>query len=231
MKVRNRSFRQNDWFGAIAQGDVQYEDGFDDWNDMVNAISGADNVPVYRNHKDMHSIGTIGDFQLDQVNKLVKAHTNAPIREGDAISVQWAINDEDRIVGLNHVAAGDFKPACPKKICNLDKKNRGLYDPEEVEMTEDIKQESVITENDNTGDEPDYKKLYEDSVKEFNKYKENLKQTPTPKEEPELELKEKEDIKQEIKTEVPKIGIFSDWKDHRSITLNTKRVFNDKIYR
>lgn len=231
MSIRNRAYRQNDWFGAIAEGNVQYPDGYDSWSEIVEAISGADNIPVYRSHDDKHSIGTIGDFQLDHVNKLVKGHTNAPIKAEDSVSVQWMVDKDDHIVKLNHVAIGNFVPACPKKICNLDKKNRGLYDPEEVEMTEDIKQESVITENDNTGDEPDYKKLYEDSVKEFNKYKENLKQTPTPKEEPELELKEKEDIKQEIKTEVPKIGIFSDWKDHRSITLNTKRVFNDKIYR
>ena len=212
MKTRNRSY---DWLAVIAEGDVQYEDGFDSWDDMVMAISGADNVPIIKSHDHQGHLGKISDFQLDHVNKLVKARFDGNINYDDSISVQWGVDDEGHIKTLNHVAIGEFKPMCPKNKCNLER-NRS----ENMSETDDKKEIENISIK---------KEAYEELISTNQELLIRLaameKKFIEPKEEPvkeeKLELKEKESIKQEIKTQ-PKSAVY----DPFDIGSNTRIINN-----
>ena len=225
---------------CIAQGDVQYEDGFDSWTEMVDAISGADNVPIVRAHDYQGHIGKISDFELDHVNKLVKAHFNGKINYDDAISVQWGCDEEGHIKTINHVAIGDFDPMCPKSTCNIErnrnkegdnKMNEGQVPPP-VEVAED---NADVEPNEPA---PNYKALYEDlntrvasyeaNMDKFNQFLSILEEEDAQEEI--VEIKEKEDIKQEVEIRAPDKGL-SGWENHNNITNNTKQLFDKPHYK
>lgn len=229
MKLRERSMRQ-DWLAVIAEGDITYSDGItDNWDEICHAISGADNdVPIVRNHGYEGQISKISDFQLDQVNKLVKARFNAPISQNDAVSVAWK-EENGHIVGIDHVAIGNFTPECPQNICNITR-NRS-QDPKKfkINVNNMNKEEEEVPngDNDNTTDEPeetesdvDYKVLYDELRVKVDKFEEFLKKQEI--EEEEIDLTPNKDVQNDIKTSFKTGKEYDPW----NIARNTTRINN-----
>ena len=224
--MRERARPRGDWMAVIAEGDVTYSDGvFDDWNEIVDAVSGADNIPVKKRHDYDGVITRISDFQLDPINKFVKAYFDGPVRPTDAISVAWE-EEDGKIVGIDHVAIGnDFKPECPLSTCKITR-NR--------DMTEDNVVEETITDNTTpapaeTVEDVDYKVLYEelntkfkgyeDNMDKFNQFVELLEQEA--EKDKEVDLKPKKEVQNEMKTS----GKDEDY-DPFDIARNTRRIRN-----
>lgn len=198
--------------GVIAQGDIEYPDGFDSWEDIEKVFKENKEVNVVRDHdNDTRVIGVLKNFNIDQKNKLIGINFDGnDIEEGELdeymqVSPEWKVDEDGRIVGINHIAIGNsFKQLCSEKVCGITKT------PEESTSVDDSTTEIPDESKDIALLEEKLKKQAEQIV-ELNKEKDKIK----------LGFKDKHRQPTHVAKDEPtfKAGI-----DFTNLTANTKKI-------
>lgn len=235
-KKRNRSYSVEmdyDYFGVGALGDKQYDDGYDKWDDIRDVFddSGLD-VPIRRNHEDPEVIGTIRKFMLDHGKKQVYVafneddlYSGIEIEDFNGVSPTWVVDEEDKIVGIDHFAVGNgFYPKCPNNTCNVTRK-RGfskLIDnetkPDSVESEEKVPTEEVVEDKEKI----ELKKQVEELEKKIVGLESTLGKVLEPsKKKEKLELKPKKGVQSDVKKGTSNVSY-----DPFDIGRNTEIIMN-----
>lgn len=129
-----------DYKGTAALGDVEYEDGFDKWDDIKSALNGMDSVPIKVNHNSKDVIGVCKHWDFDEREKKLNIGLNRDdleigIDAVNNVSPQYEVDENGKITKVNHFAIGNtFKPFC--EVCKVIK-NRGEEMEEEQEEVEE----------------------------------------------------------------------------------------------
>jgi len=114
--------------GIAAEGDIQYPDGFDRWEDIKKVFEDNKEINITRDHdNDTRVIGVLESWNIDPKNKvIVVGFDGKDIKDGELdkhmqISPQWKVDAETkRIVGINHIAIGNsFTQLCSKDVCGV----------------------------------------------------------------------------------------------------------------
>ncbi|MFX1371340.1 MAG: hypothetical protein ACFFCE_05725 [Promethearchaeota archaeon] len=248
--IKSRKF---DYSGVAALGDYKPDDFYDKWEEIEVALKSRGNtpIPIKRSHGDVREqVGSIKYWDLDKRNKLlyvgwnqedldegIKLHSN---KDGDFnVSIEYEIQD-NKIIGINHIAVGNFDQKCPLKVCNITKRDRGdepsagpdivdgqntdnNEEPEDPQESEENNKEDNSEEN-NEEQEITSKILLEEinllkkQLEELSKAKD--KPEPKPEEEGDEEEKEKQKIKlgfqdkmkHDLPTDKETSKVFTEWK-------------------
>ncbi|KKN03483.1 hypothetical protein LCGC14_1107250 [marine sediment metagenome] len=240
-KYKRRAYAADfDFWGVGALGDVEYEDGFDKWDDIKEVFKNIKEegrkVPVLRSHGDVRTVGHVGYHELDKCNKKVYIGFNQDELEKDikldalnGVSVEWITDNDNKIIDISHWAIGNtFKPMCEKDKCNImQTKQRGDEPDTEVDpvTVPDEKEKVVPAEPEGSEQVEEISntilmeemKLLKKQIESMSKAKEEPKTDPEGKvdEDKKLKLGFQEKLKHELpgeeSTKRPNTG-FTKWK-------------------
>jgi len=222
---RSRSYQQDfDYWGIAALGDVQYDDGFDSWNEITAAFKSSEKIPIVRNHNDEHEIGFLSYWELDKCNKKVyigfnKDDVSVELALFNNVSPEWEIDEEGHIIGVNHIAIGNsFNPKCETEVCNIMKKQRS--EPAEGQEEEPVEEPEAPTTEE--VEEESEVEILKKQVALLKKELETLKPPEEEKSEPaeeDVKLEPKKDVQHELQGEEVK-PMFSRGINIKNITQN-----------
>ncbi len=222
---RRRAIKEYDYYGVAAIGDVQYDDGFDKWEEIQEAFKLNKEIPIKRTHDDVRNVGSIKYWDLDKANKKVyigfdKEDVDQDIKFDtiNQVSIEYETID-DKIVGVNHVAIGNlFKPKCKKEVCNVMQRSEKPEGETETPAVPDEVKDPAPEEQEKSEDTE-----VKEQLKLLQKQVEDLSKPPVKAEEqkPDVEEDKKNDkitlkVREQVKHELPsdenkpKLG-FTPW--------------------